>query len=441
MAYQTLPIEQLLGLNEDKNPHALKTGELTEARNAVRRSTNLVGTRPGAVSLSMGEDYENALTGSPSIQGAVEYRKDFDASRALVTIAAAPPPSAPIPQEIDEPNFDITSFLRTDSAYSGWTDLLAVSPPTPANGPYRITASGGLNPAGLDGGALRSSDSTSNTPAVPLALNTEYACESNIADITGVSAADIDAGNLSMVITCKITRRTGQLLDECRIGVGWYNSSSTLLSAQQSAVIGTVDGLTVGWVDFTKTIGPAPVGARKFTVRLISIKRDPATNHAELQFDTMLARINAVMAGAGTVDPLSKIWVEDDKRLDDAVLPAITVGTDNLWTFALHNNLLWAAGGAATDDLWTWNGDQATPTAPVIRALTDKASTNRLRPKFIKEWRNYLLINGLRGGVSDTNNPALSRYHTFGSDPTADGNWLDGNSLGYSSRQVGQDAR
>lgn len=233
MAYRPVAIEALLGLNEDENPHALKPGELTSARNAARRSTTLVGTRPGCVALGAGEDYENALVGTPAIQGAVEYRQNFDAGRALVTIA--------------------------------------------------------------------------NNP------------------------------------------------------------------------------------------------------------------------------------GAGT-DPNSKIWVEDDKRIDDTVTPVITAGADNIWTFALHNNLLWGAGGAAADDVWTWDGDQATPSAPVIRALTDKASTNRLRPKFVKEWRGYVLVNGLRGGASDSNNPAISRYQTFGTDPTVDGNWLDGNSLGYANTQVGTDA-
>jgi len=233
MAYKAIAIEQLLGLNEDKNPHALHPGELTRARNAARRSSNLVGTRPGAVALGGGEDYANALTGTPAIQGAVEYRQNFDSGRALVVVA--------------------------------------------------------------------------NNP------------------------------------------------------------------------------------------------------------------------------------GAG-VDPNSKIWVEDDKRIDDTVTPTITAGQDNIWRFALHNNLLWGAGGAATDDIWTWDGDQATPSAPVIRALTDKASGALLRPKFIKEWRGYLLLNGLRGATTDSNNPVVSRYQTFGTDPTVDGNWLDGNTLGYSNTQVGQDA-
>ena len=232
MSYKTIAIENLLGLNEDKNPHALQPGELSRARNVARRSTNLVGTRPGAVVLGAGEDYENALVGSPAIQGAVEYRKNFDENRALVVVA--------------------------------------------------------------------------NNP------------------------------------------------------------------------------------------------------------------------------------GAG-VDPNSKIWVEDDKRLDDATTPTITAGANNVWTFALHQNLLYAAGGASGDDVWTWDGDQATPSAPIVLALTDKATGVRLRPKFVKEWRGYVLLNGLRGAVTDSNNPAVSRFQTFGSDPTANGNWLDGNTLGFSNTQVGVD--
>ena len=232
MAYQAVPIRGFLGLNEDKNPHGLKAEELTIAKNVARRSTNLVGTRPGCVALDSGEDYEDAIRSAAAIQGAIEYRKDFDEGRALIVVADLP--------------------------------------------------------------------------------------------------------------------------------------------------------------------------------------------------------------GAGTF-PNSKISYEDDARLDDATTPVITAGANNKWTFAIHNNVLWAAGGAAADDIWTWDGDSTTPSAPVVAALTDKASGSRLRPKYVKAWRGYLLLNGLRGGTSNTNNPALSRYQDFGTDPTVDANWPDGNSLGFSARQVGVD--
>src|SRR3990172_1811107 len=234
MAYRNFTIEPLLGLNEDRNPHSLRTGELTKARNATRRSMNLVGTRPGCVSRPVADEYENPLTGDPAIQGAVEYRKDFDEGRALIVIADNP--------------------------------------------------------------------------------------------------------------------------------------------------------------------------------------------------------------GGTVTNPDSKIWFGDDNRLDDTSPPTITSGADNIWTFGLHSNLLWAAGGASGDDIWTWDGDTAAPSAPVVRALTDKASGNRLRPKFLKSWRGYMLVNGLRGGTSNTNNPALSRYQSFGEDPADDVSWEDGNSLGFFSRRVGADA-
>lgn len=233
MPYKTFSISALLGLNQDRNPHELKPEELTVARNAARRATNLVGTRPGCIRMPALDEYESDLVGTPAIQGAVEYRADFDENRSLIVIADAP--------------------------------------------------------------------------------------------------------------------------------------------------------------------------------------------------------------GAGT-NPNSKIWFEDDGRIDDATLPQITVGADNIWRFGIHNNLLWAAGGAATDDIWTWDGDTSTPSAPVIRALTDKNSGDRLRPKFIKTWRGYVLLNGLRGGTSNTNNPALSRYQDFGKDPTDNASWADGNSLGFSSRRVGSDS-
>jgi hypothetical protein len=219
------------GLNDDENPHALEAGELQNAHDIARRG-NLVGTRPGLVPLGTGEDYENDLTGTPVIQGAFEYRKDYDEGRRLITIA----------------------------------------------------------------------------------------------------------------------------------------------------------------------------------------------HH-------------------GT----SKIWYEDDARLPiGGSPPTISTDQDYIWSFDLHNNLLWATGGPAdrqsvtTESIWTWDG--VVGTGAIERALTDKGTTDRLRPKFVKTWRNYVLVAGLQGGTVASNNPAVVRFATFGTDATLDASWPDGNTIGFNATRVGLDA-
>ena len=121
--------------------------------------------------------------------------------------------------------------------------------------------------------------------------------------------------------------------------------------------------------------------------------------------------------------------------------PSMTAGVDNVWTFARHRNRTWGAGGAHTsggtgDDFWYWEGDASTPTAPQVLAITDSGG-QRIRPKYVFEYRNYLLINGLRGNTIDDNNAAATRFPTFNSDPTNTANWLDGNTLGFNAFQPG----
>ena len=87
MAYKTVSIPRLLGLNQDENPDALEPGELTVATNAIRRG-NMVGTRPAALAPNpvAANEYADPLTDSPVIEGSFEYRKNFDESRRLFLI-------------------------------------------------------------------------------------------------------------------------------------------------------------------------------------------------------------------------------------------------------------------------------------------------------------------------------------------------------------------
>jgi hypothetical protein len=131
-----------------------------------------------------------------------------------------------------------------------------------------------------------------------------------------------------------------------------------------------------------------------------------------------------------------KIWHEDAAQLPAG--PTLTTNKDYIWSFALFNDLLWGTGGpagrdsATTEPMWTWDGNTAS--AATARTLTDKATGATLYPKFIKEWRGYLIIGGLQqssGNRNSSNNPVVARYCTFSTDPTDDVNWLDGNTIGY----------
>lgn len=75
---------QLLGLNEDENPTALKRGELQVARNSWRRGTSR-GTRPGFNRDTIGYTSSSGL--GAAIQGIVDYRYANDATQFLVVVA------------------------------------------------------------------------------------------------------------------------------------------------------------------------------------------------------------------------------------------------------------------------------------------------------------------------------------------------------------------
>ncbi len=153
-------------------------------------------------------------------------------------------------------------------------------------------------------------------------------------------------------------------------------------------------------------------------------------------------RLIVVAAHAASGDEL---FYEDNARIDTSTAPvSMTTSSDYIWTFANHLNVLYGTGGppgksqAVTEDIFTWDGNVANPAA--VLALTDKGSGVRLRPKFIKAWRNYLLINGLQQATPiASNNPTTTRFADFGSNPSNDVNWPDSNTLGYNANLVGID--
>ena len=118
---------------------------------------------------------------------------------------------------------------------------------------------------------------------------------------------------------------------------------------------------------------------------------------------------------------------------DASLLPnsaTITGGQDNVWTFASHNNNTYAAGGAAADHFWYFNGNTGVG-ATQIDALDSAAAS--LQPKYVLAWRNYLFLGGLRGGVLSDNNTSNVRFADFASDPTVAANWKVGNTIGFTA--------
>jgi hypothetical protein len=142
------------------------------------------------------------------------------------------------------------------------------------------------------------------------------------------------------------------------------------------------------------------------------------------------ARAHIVVSGAN-------IHYQDGATLPSG--PTITAGLDNKWTFALHNNLLWGMGGGPNDDAWAWDGN--TGNAPSTITLTDKTSGQNFRAQYVFTWRNYMLASGFRVATqSNSINPSIVRYCTFGADPELDASWLDSNSIGFQSTNVGLEA-
>ncbi len=126
------------------------------------------------------------------------------------------------------------------------------------------------------------------------------------------------------------------------------------------------------------------------------------------------------------------ISYEDDARLTTG--PTITAGQDNIWTFTSHENLTWGAGGGNGDQLWHWDG--VVGNAPIAIDLKDSINVT-LEPLYVKSWRGYMLVNGLRDGVLPDNNPMVTRYCTFATDPTVVANWHVGNTIGFSTTRTG----
>lgn len=96
----------------------------------------------------------------------------------------------------------------------------------------------------------------------------------------------------------------------------------------------------------------------------------------------------------------------------------------NLWTFATHKNLLYAAGGAASDTPWSWDGSAGTNTEVVFQ----NSSAAQIDSKYIFEKYNYLFMTGMNGTAVE-DNPTVVRYSAINDGTT----WPVGNTFGGTS--------
>lgn len=139
----------------------------------------------------------------------------------------------------------------------------------------------------------------------------------------------------------------------------------------------------------------------------------------------------AISEGSST--PAADIFTDDTTELTQDAAVAIQAGQDETVSMDVHNNALIGTCGNApsTHTFWRYTGSGNVAAVD----LTDSGA-NQIAPKYIKSWRNYVLVNGLTGQELADNNPATTRFADFGSDITVGANWPDGNTIGFSSKAV-----
>lgn len=103
----------------------------------------------------------------------------------------------------------------------------------------------------------------------------------------------------------------------------------------------------------------------------------------------------------------------------------LTAGAANTWTFANFQNNLWAAGGAAGDDVWTWDGS-GNPT----ERLDSIFGPGGIHPKYVFSKFQTLFLGGFQnGGTNFYDNALCARYCDYASDATDPLSWPNSNTI------------
>ena len=99
----------------------------------------------------------------------------------------------------------------------------------------------------------------------------------------------------------------------------------------------------------------------------------------------------------------------------------ISAGAANLWTFASYQNLMWAAGGASGDSVWTWDGAST--------SVSVQLASLGLKPQFIFSKFNTIFLGGFLDGTDAWNNTLVGRYADYAEDATDVLSWPNSNSI------------
>ena len=123
------------------------------------------------------------------------------------------------------------------------------------------------------------------------------------------------------------------------------------------------------------------------------------------------------------------VFYEDASLIPNSA--TITGGADNVWTFASHNNITYAAGGASADHFWSFDGNTGVGATQID--VVDSSAVTML-PNYVFAWRNYLFLGGFNPATPTSDNNASSvRFPDFASDPTVAANWKVGNTIGFTA--------
>ena len=119
-----------------------------------------------------------------------------------------------------------------------------------------------------------------------------------------------------------------------------------------------------------------------------------------------------------------------DVRTDDTTIlnkttnsVTISSGADNKWTFGVHRNNLYAAGGADGDHIWRWDG-----TNPLTVVTFQNSSAAAIDAKFLFSKWNYGFLAGMNGTAVE-DNPMVGRYSALNDLDT----WPVANTIGGTS--------
>ena len=116
-----------------------------------------------------------------------------------------------------------------------------------------------------------------------------------------------------------------------------------------------------------------------------------------------------------------KVYRTEDTEVTSSS-PTITAGAQHLWSFANHQSLMYAAGGASGDSIWTWDGNTS-------NAATARLAGLGLRPKYVFAKFGVLFLAGFQTGTDFFNNPLVARYSNYGETTTDETSWPTSNCI------------